>query len=124
MKVFRQANHLFVPVIVRTKGENIEGVAPSESPHRPRITLLKKAKKPKNHRLEVNLPKDHMAEGEAAHNHHHRIEDTIKCAALLVVTNLAGVVVVATQRALEITAIIGIKRGAEAHLHQALRATT
>lgn len=108
---------------VRTKGENIEDVAPSESPNRPRITHLKKAKMPNNHRPEVNRPKDHMAEGEAARNHHHRIEDTIKCVALLVDTNLAGVVVAATRKALEIAAIIEIKRGAEAHLHLALRAT-
>ena len=108
---------------VRTKGENIEDVAPSESPNRPRITHLKKAKMQNNHRPEVNRHKNHMAEGEAARNHHHRIEDTIKCVALLVDTNLAGVVVAATRKALEIAAIIGIKRGAEAHLHLALRAT-
>ena len=122
MTVFLQANLHSAPMIARTKGESIEDVAPSESLSHPRITHLKKATMQNNHRPEVNRPKDHMAEGEAARNHH-RIEDTIKFAALLEDTNLAGVVVAATRIALEIVGIIGIKRGTGAHLHLALHIT-
>ena len=122
--VFHPANHRYAPMTARIKGESIEDVAPSESQHRPGMAHLKRAKMQNNHPLEVmvNRPKGPMgAEGGGVARNHHRIKDTIKCAALLEDSNRAGVAVAAIRKAFEIIeAGIVSKRGVEAHLHLAL----